>query len=119
MLEFIATHAMLPQHLQMVCDVLAHAVACRSKHPIVNLPVYCRRGEKRSVGLATLLYHCIGQLHHVGVAVDMPRHLSSYFWYHACRGMCEQCRDGLADTRASEKSVRDTQELFCQMWDET
>jgi hypothetical protein len=61
---------------------------------MLNVVVYCRAGQKRSVALATIMYHCLAGV--TGVAPSYPEHLSEGRWFHTCKGVCEYCRGALA-----------------------
>ncbi len=51
--------------------------------------VYCRREEKRSMGIAMLIH---GLLHrHFGISGEV-NHLNDAQWYRTCRGRCAECR---------------------------
>ena len=58
----------------------------------VNIVVYCRAGEKRSVSIAWLLGKCLQQ-HAGGEMVEPINHLCSTFWgRRTCAGFrCSEC----------------------------
>ncbi len=50
--------------------------------------VYCRRGEKRSVGVAMLLHALLHR--HFAITGEVI-HLNAAQWYRTCRGRCPGC----------------------------
>ena len=54
----------------------------------LKISVFCRRGEKRSVGFATYLWHC---LHHGMQWQGTVEHLCAHLWYRTCAGSCAAC----------------------------
>ena len=82
------------EHLQEFAIALVRAV--RNRTPL-NVVAYCIGGEKWSVALATVLFHCIRELHGVVDAFvpAFPLHLCSSTWYRTCRGDCNLCTNGL------------------------
>ena len=55
-----------------------------------TVAVFCRAGEKRSVAMATFLYHCLRW----GMGMEMVgfHHLTD-IWRGTCRGTCPDCRE--------------------------
>ena len=63
----------------------------------VNMALYCKRGEQRSVAFGVLLQRLVRE------ACLLPASLDLYqpVW-GGCQGKCEQCTDGLALTLATK-----------------
>ena len=80
------------EHLREFATALVRALRFSTQ---LNVVAYCIGGEKWSVALATVLYHCIKGL--VGVIVDpaFPHHICSSTWHRTCRGNCNLCTNGL------------------------
>ena len=98
--QHVGTHGAILQkvgfectpHLREFATALVHAMRSSTE---LNVVAYCIGGEKWSVALATVLYHCIKGL--VGDSVEpvIPHHICSPTWHRTCRGNCDQCHNGL------------------------
>ncbi len=105
------------EHLQEFAIALVRAV--RNRTPL-NVVAYCIGGEKWSVALATVLFHCAKGL--VGVIVDpaLPHHICSSTWHCACRGNCNLCTNGLhsdvvTQTPGHADAVRRSNEIYLEL----
>ena len=88
------------------------AVAC----PSIVLACFCRAGEKRSVSLATLLHHCL-RASVPGVVVREPEHLSEWYWWRTCKGMCPLCQKGGPQHKLEAESVLEQARVrFQEIW---
>ena len=98
LLKHVGTHGALLQKVGYECiaqleefaDVLVSAL--RSRTPL-NVVAFCIGGEKWSVALATVLFHCAKGL--IDCDPAFPQHLCSCMWHRTCRGNCEFCRNAL------------------------
>jgi hypothetical protein len=67
--------------------------------------VFCRAGEKRSVGFASFV---AAMLKDVGVRCR-TEHLSQYYWsYKTCAGNCNECGDPQALQVIYERAMQAT-----------
>ena len=81
------------EHLQEFAIALVRAVRNRTPLKVV---AYCIGGEKWSVALATVLYHCVKGLKGVNpFDPAFPQHLCSSEWHRTCRGVCNLCQNAL------------------------
>ncbi len=99
--EHVGTHGAFLLKIGYECAVqldqlaVQLARAYRFRTPL-NVVAYCIGGEKWSVALATVLYHCVKEL--IGAnqfEPAFPQHLCSSEWHRTCRGVCNQCRNAL------------------------
>ncbi len=79
-------------HLREFAQALREAV--RHSTPL-SVAAYCIGGEKWSVALATVLFHCAKGLGGVIVDPALPHHICSSTWHCACRGNCNRGTTGL------------------------
>ena len=69
--------------------------AYRFRTPL-NVVAYCIGGEKWSVALATVLYHCVKELFGANqFEPAFPQHLCSSEWHRTCRGVCKLFQNAL------------------------
>jgi hypothetical protein len=81
------------RHLDQFAVQLARALLYRQP---LNVVAYCIGGEKWSVALATVLYHCVKGLKGVNpFDPAFPQHLCSSEWHRTCRGVCNLCQNAL------------------------
>ena len=104
-------------HLRVFATALVSALRSSTQ---LNVVAYCVGGEKWSVALATVLFHCIERL--VGVIVDpaFPHHICSSTWHRACRGNCNLCTNGLhsdvvTQTPGLADAVRRSSEIYLEL----
>ncbi len=98
-LERLATH----QQFRGLWDEITKDVGRSVKDVLwhgrkeMNIVVYCRSGEMRSVGLARILAHAIDHRQKdqgPPVVLGIVRHLCQSLWKRrTCRGNCQECRD--------------------------
>ena len=88
-------------HLREFAQALREAVR-RNVTPL-NVAAYCIGGEKWSVGLVTVLYHCVKGMG-AGVIVEpvFPFHTCSEAWPRPCRGDCNMCTSALHSRMSGE-----------------
>ena len=89
-------------HLESLAIVIADALRFQDPAPL-TIVTFCRGGEKRSVALATVMYHCVKAV--VGVAPEHPEHMCSQGWHRTCRGNCHMCRNALGRTAADNPGI--------------
>ena len=82
-------YACIP-HLKVFAAALVDALLLRTP---LNIVAYCIGGEKWSVALATVMFHCVKGL--VDVDPAFPQHMCSSTWHRTCRGNCPLCTNGL------------------------
>ena len=88
------------EHLREFAQALREAV--RHSTPL-NVAAYCIGGEKWSVGLVTVLYHCVkGMGAGVNVEPVFPFHTCSETWNRTCRGNCPLCTNALHSRMSGE-----------------
>jgi hypothetical protein len=99
--EHVGTHGAFLLKIGYECAVqldqfaVQLARAYRFRQPL-NVVAYCIGGEKWSVALATVLYHCVKGLKGVNpFDPAFPQHLCSSEWHRTCRGVCNECQNAL------------------------
>ena len=99
--EHVGTHGAFLLKIGYECAVqldqlaVQLARAYRFRTPL-NVVAYCIGGEKWSVALATVLYHCVKGLKGVNqFDPAFPHHMCSSTWHRTCRGICNQCQNAL------------------------
>ena len=101
-------------HLREFAQALIQAV--RHSTPL-NVAAYCIGGEMWSVGLVTVLYHCVKGLVGVNVEPVFPLHTCSEAWHRTCRGNCNMCRNALHSRMIEENSgVADAVQRFNEIY---
>lgn len=92
----VGTHPAILEQVASSCGASLRqlADAVHGSRQTMNVVVYCRAGQKRSVALATIMYHCLAGV--TGLAPAYPEHLCEGRWFHTCRGVCENCTGALA-----------------------
>ena len=122
-LEQIVKHKDFDDYMRQTARAIrsALAVACPSTGetcPEVVVACFCRAGEKRSVGLATLLRHCMRHCVR-GALVKEPEHLSEWYWWRTCKGMCARCQVGGSRHQVEAGSVLEQAALrFQEIWEQ-
>jgi hypothetical protein len=102
-------------HLREFAQALREAV--RHSTPL-NVAAYCIGGEKWSVGLVTVLYHCVkGMGAGVNVEPVFPFHTCSEQWHRTCRGNCNMCTNALHSRMSEENTgIADAVQRFNQIY---
>ena len=81
---------------------------------------WCRAGEKRSVGWAVCMYHCLTS---IGMQPVNPEsgapivNLCQMMWRrHTCNGMCKDCANYLSPEKAKGPSIKRAISWFTEEW---
>ena len=79
---------------------------------------WCRAGEKRSVGWAIIMYHCLTS---IGMRSVHPApaimNLCALMWRrHTCNGTCEACANYLSPEKKNDPSIKLAISLFTEEW---
>ena len=81
---------------------------------------WCRAGEKRSVGWAVCVYHCLTSVGMQPVSSENGApivNLCQSMWLrHTCNGTCWECANYLSPQKKKDKSVKKAVEWFTSEW---
>ena len=83
---------------------------------------WCRAGEKRSVGWAVCVHHCLTSIGMQPVSPESGApivNLCQSMWHrHTCNGTCKDCANYLSPEKKNDPSVRLAIDWFTQEWRE-